>query len=315
MAEEKKKDFFVSYNKHDKAWAEWIAWELEAAGYTTIIQAWDFGAANDFVIQMQKAAVESERTLGVLSPDSITAPFVQKEWAAALAADPVGEKRKLVLARVRDVKLEGLYQSLIYIDLLGLAPDDAKERLLRGVKLERNKPSAAPPFPGTVQPAPSGGPAAPSKLKTPSYFPGATTPIFICAATEDLAHAMTLRKHLAVSERNGVLRTWHQGDIQPGMRVKEQLDAHFTEARIVAMLITKDFLASDECVDLMSRARQDSSKRTIPVLVGHSLISETEFGGTAPLPQDGLPIAGRRDPESAWVLVADALTRLAKSVK
>jgi hypothetical protein len=24
------KDFFISYNQADRAWAEWIAWELEA---------------------------------------------------------------------------------------------------------------------------------------------------------------------------------------------------------------------------------------------------------------------------------------------
>jgi hypothetical protein len=26
------KDFFISYTKADKSWAEWIAWTLEAAG-------------------------------------------------------------------------------------------------------------------------------------------------------------------------------------------------------------------------------------------------------------------------------------------
>jgi len=35
-------DFFISYNKADKAWAEWIAWELEENGCTTVMQAWDF---------------------------------------------------------------------------------------------------------------------------------------------------------------------------------------------------------------------------------------------------------------------------------
>jgi hypothetical protein len=29
------KDFFISYNKTDRQWAEWIAWQLEGAGYTT----------------------------------------------------------------------------------------------------------------------------------------------------------------------------------------------------------------------------------------------------------------------------------------
>ena len=39
-----KKDFFISYNKADRAWAEWIAWHLEeTGGYSVAIQAWDFG--------------------------------------------------------------------------------------------------------------------------------------------------------------------------------------------------------------------------------------------------------------------------------
>ena len=36
------KDFFISYNSADRQWAEWIAWQLEEAGYTTVLQAWDF---------------------------------------------------------------------------------------------------------------------------------------------------------------------------------------------------------------------------------------------------------------------------------
>jgi hypothetical protein len=35
-------DFFVSYTSADRAWAEWIAWQLEQAGYRVIVQAWDF---------------------------------------------------------------------------------------------------------------------------------------------------------------------------------------------------------------------------------------------------------------------------------
>ena len=31
------KDFFISYTAVDRSWAEWIAWELEKAGYDTVI--------------------------------------------------------------------------------------------------------------------------------------------------------------------------------------------------------------------------------------------------------------------------------------
>ena len=62
-------DFFISYNKADKAWAEWIACQLEEAEYTTVLQAWDFTPGNNFVLKMHKAAMEAERTIAALSPD------------------------------------------------------------------------------------------------------------------------------------------------------------------------------------------------------------------------------------------------------
>ncbi len=30
------KDFFISFNHKDKAWAEWIAWQLVDVGYETV---------------------------------------------------------------------------------------------------------------------------------------------------------------------------------------------------------------------------------------------------------------------------------------
>ena len=35
QAEREARDFLVSYTQADRAWAEWLAWELEAAGYRT----------------------------------------------------------------------------------------------------------------------------------------------------------------------------------------------------------------------------------------------------------------------------------------
>lgn len=63
------KDFFVSYNNADKQWAEWIAWVLEEAGYSVLIQAWDFRPGTNFVLEMQAAAEQTQQTLAVLSED------------------------------------------------------------------------------------------------------------------------------------------------------------------------------------------------------------------------------------------------------
>jgi TIR domain-containing protein len=45
MPDAEKIDFFISYRASDKSWAEWVAWQLEEAGYTTFLQAWAFGRA------------------------------------------------------------------------------------------------------------------------------------------------------------------------------------------------------------------------------------------------------------------------------
>ena len=31
-------DFFISHNRVDRLWAEWIAWQLETAGYEVILE-------------------------------------------------------------------------------------------------------------------------------------------------------------------------------------------------------------------------------------------------------------------------------------
>jgi hypothetical protein len=97
--------FFVSYNKADKQWAEWIAWQLEEAGYNVFIQAWDIRPGANFVLAMQRATESADRTIAVLSPDYLQAKFTKPEWAAAFAQDPTGEQGLLVPVRVRHVEL------------------------------------------------------------------------------------------------------------------------------------------------------------------------------------------------------------------
>ena len=76
--------FFISYTAADDAWAQWIAWQLEAAGYTTSIQAWDSRPGNDFVAWMDQQLRNAGRVLVVLSPAYEKAiSFTVAEWTAA----------------------------------------------------------------------------------------------------------------------------------------------------------------------------------------------------------------------------------------
>ena len=95
-----KKDFFVSFNSADRTWADWIAWTLEEAGYQVVYQPWDFRPGGNFVLEMQRAASETRKTVIVLSDNYLKAGYTQPEWAAAFVQDPRGEDRKLIPLRV-----------------------------------------------------------------------------------------------------------------------------------------------------------------------------------------------------------------------
>lgn len=140
------KDFFISYNRADKQWAEWIAWTLEEAGYSVVIQAWDFQPGGNFVLEMQRAAAESRKTLAVLSESYLKSSYTQPEWAAAFAQDPQSVERKLIPVRVKECKPEGLLKPIIYVDLVGLTEVKAKQTLLDSLR-QRAKPEQPTDFP------------------------------------------------------------------------------------------------------------------------------------------------------------------------
>lgn len=174
---DERKDFFISYTSTDRTWAEWIAWHLEQAGYTTIIQAWDFRPGSNFVQEMDRATRRAERTIAVLSPDYFQSAFTPSEWQEAFRRDPTGEQGLLLPIRVRTCDVEGLLGARVYIDLVGLDKQAAQERLLAGVNHQRAKPGREPAFPGT--PPASAEPAFPgSAPATIWHVPFARNPFF-----------------------------------------------------------------------------------------------------------------------------------------
>jgi len=166
---QEQKDFFISYTGKDSQWAQWIAFELEAAGYTTSIQAWDIRPGSNFVAEMDEAATHALRTIPLLSEAYLGSDYAFAEWAAAFRADPKGKQGKVLPVLIQPCRIEGLLGPIGYIDLVDLDAQKAREKLLAGVKRERAKPASVP-FP-TV-PVPSG------PLVNRPVFPGSLPPVW-----------------------------------------------------------------------------------------------------------------------------------------
>lgn len=146
-----RKDFFVSYTSADEEWAVWIAHVLEEAGYSVVIQAWDFRPGSNFVIEMQRALQSSDRLIAVLSPAYLAAHFPQPEWAAVFAADPEGVARRLVPVMVRQCQPDGLLGQIVQIRIHNFDSAMAAQKLLDGVLSGRARPTTPPAFPGSAE--------------------------------------------------------------------------------------------------------------------------------------------------------------------
>jgi len=151
QAADRKRDFFVSFNRADRAWATWAAWALEEAGYSVFFQDWDF--RGNFVEHMGRAHAQAHRTLAVLSDHYFGSDFTLAEWSARFAEDPAARADRLVPVKVGPIADEGILGPLVYADLTGCDEVEARARLLGRVRKAvdagfRAKPEARPGFPG-----------------------------------------------------------------------------------------------------------------------------------------------------------------------
>jgi tetratricopeptide (TPR) repeat protein len=143
-------DFFVSYAQADVAWAEWIAWQLEAGGYRVLLQAWDMVTGANWVHRMHESLARATRVVAVLSPQYLASVYGTVEWQAAWRQDPRGEQRRLLVVRIAECSRPGLLAGVVSVDLFGVARSVARARLgeaVRGALAGRLKPAGEPVFP------------------------------------------------------------------------------------------------------------------------------------------------------------------------
>lgn len=88
-------DFFISHATPDREWAQWIAWQLEAAGFATYLPMRDLRPGSDRR-ELEQAIVGSRRAIVTLSPDYIRSDFCEREWRAIADREEDEEEPTLV---------------------------------------------------------------------------------------------------------------------------------------------------------------------------------------------------------------------------
>ena len=94
--------------------------------------------------------------------------------------------------------------------------------------------------------------------------------------------------------RQNIITGWHDRKIAAGTEWKGQIDSHLESARIILLLASADFLASDYCYDVeLKRAierHEAGEARVIPIILRPCDWHTAPFGKLQALPTDTKPI-------------------------
>jgi WD40 repeat protein len=154
-------DFLIGCVEADRSWAEWIAWQVQGAGYGTAFAGWDVVPGNREIDWQRRAVERARHTLLVVSPAIVEAPGALATWDGLLRADPDGARRLLIPVVVRHGELGAFLGGLAPIRLAGLAEPEAAAALhtgLAAVLTGTARPTVPPTFPASGAPS---GPAYP----------------------------------------------------------------------------------------------------------------------------------------------------------
>jgi TIR domain/Tetratricopeptide repeat/NB-ARC domain len=144
-------DFFVSHAGADRAWAEWIAWQLIDAGYTVELDVWDWAAGRNFVTAMSDALDRANRVVALISVAYFDrSRYTTEEFSAAMLHVPDLEDGRLVPVRVEEVhatEMPAVLRSRVFCDVFGVEEEAARQNLLAAATGPR-RPNSPPGFPG-----------------------------------------------------------------------------------------------------------------------------------------------------------------------
>jgi len=136
--------------------------------------------------------------------------------------------------------------------------------------------------------------------------------LFYSYSHKDEALRNDLETHLALLKRTGVITGWHDRKITAGSEWKGQIDEHLNSAKVILLLISSDFLASDYCYDIEAkRALWRHSRgyaKVIPVILRACDWHAAPFSKLQALPTDGVPI-------TSWPNKDEAFTNVTKGIR
>jgi tetratricopeptide (TPR) repeat protein len=142
--------------------------------------------------------------------------------------------------------------------------------------------------------------------------------VFVSYAPQDEALRDELGKHLSLLKREGVIADWCDRQLTAGSDRASEISDRFNAAHIILLLISPDFLASDDHWNIVGQAmtRHTAAKTcVIPILLRPVDWQSAPFGTLQPLPHNQTPITRWDSRDEAFLHITQHLRTLIPSLK
>lgn len=133
------------------------------------------------------------------------------------------------------------------------------------------------------------------------------------AAPADQPSLKRWETHVLPLQHSGLLTFWSEQHIPPGGPRMPSLTTALAQADLIVVLVSADFFANQECLQLMDQAlcrHQAKTARIIPLLVRSVLWRDTPLRELACLPANEVPVLSWGEEDEGWYACALELSHL-----
>ncbi|MDJ0707569.1 MAG: toll/interleukin-1 receptor domain-containing protein [Leptolyngbyaceae cyanobacterium MO_188.B28] len=137
--------------------------------------------------------------------------------------------------------------------------------------------------------------------------------VFFSYSHRDEALRDELEKHLSSLQRRGIIGSWHDREITAGTEWAGEIDEHLNSARVILLLISADFMASQYCYDVeLKRAMQRhiaGDARVIPVILRPVDWRGASFSKLQALPRNAKAVTSWENLDEAFFDVTQGISK------
>ncbi len=135
--------------------------------------------------------------------------------------------------------------------------------------------------------------------------------VFISFHRKDEELCKELQNHLVPLQRREIITSWQSHEIIAGQETKGEIDKHLNRAELILLLVSSDFIASDELwtgqVKQALKQNESGKAHVIPVLLRAANWKNPPIDGLSALPSNGIPIKKWTDKDEAFVDVVQGI--------